>query len=642
MLIAISVKETVENILKQYWGHQSFRPLQEDIILSVLNGTDTLALLPTGGGKSICFQVPAMAVEGTCLVISPLIALMQDQVRNLRKKGIKAAAVHSAQSKREIDQILDNVVYGDIKFLYLSPERLETELFKARLEKMKINFIAVDEAHCISEWGFNFRPSYRKIAELRELLPKTPIIALTATATPKVVEDIREQLGFKNGNTFQGSFHRSNLIYVVQHENNKLARTLSIARKIGGSGIVYVRSRRESIRQANLLRANQFAALPYHAGMTFKERKDVQEAWIQNKAQIVVATNAFGMGIDKPDVRFVIHVNLPQSVEAYFQEAGRAGRDGKLAYAVCLKDEDDVDFLRQRVAEQLPDAELAKNVYRALTNHFQLAVGSDLSIGKPFEIVGFSKNFNFKPLETYIALKLLESHEYAYLSEAIHKPSQIRFLMKSKDLYNFEIKQPKYETLVHHLLRSFEGVFDHPVRIDENQIAIQLKTSPNKIRQLLDELKQFRVIEYQEQTSLPLISFPESRVHTDSIRFDKEFLARETDRIRGRAEAMIAYSENELICRSIQLVAYFGEASTKTCGKCDVCLATKKVARVPDEIIQNVIKELKSSQLNLSELLKKLNFANREKSAALRWMVDNNLIRVDAKNRIELLENEES
>jgi len=637
------LKASIEKILKEYWGHQSFRPLQEEIIQSVLNKKDTLALLPTGGGKSICFQIPAMSVEGTCIVISPLIALMQDQVQNLRRRGIKAAAINSALSKREIDQLLDNVIYGDFKFLYISPERIETELFQARLEKMKISLIAVDEAHCISEWGFNFRPAYRKIASLRELLPGVPVIALTATATPQVVDDIRRQLGFDEGNTFQGSFQRDNLIYVVQEEKNKLSRTIAIARKLRGSGIVYVRSRRESIRQANLLRANNFAALPYHAGMTFKERRDVQEAWIKNKAQIVVATNAFGMGIDKPDVRFVVHLNLPQSIEAYFQEAGRAGRDGNLAYAVCLKDEGDVEFLRDRVAEQIPNPEKAKNIYRALTNYFQLAVGSDLSVGKPIDIVAFSKKYNFKPLETYNALKLLESHEYAYLSEAIHKPSQIRFLMKSKELYNFEIKQPKYEGIIHHLLRSFEGVFDHPVRIDENQIAIQLKTSPEKVRSLLNELTQFRILEYQEQTSLPLISFPESRLHSDAIRFNKDYLKQENERIQGRANAMISYSENDLVCRSIQLVGYFGEKSKERCGKCDVCLASKKpTIQASDEIIDQVSKELKNSELSLAELLKKLNFANRDKSSALRWMVDNNLIRIDSENKIELLSNEES
>jgi ATP-dependent DNA helicase RecQ len=638
----IPLREPVENILKQYWGYQSFRPLQEEIIQSVIRGSDTLALLPTGGGKSICFQVPALAVEGICIVISPLIALMQDQVQNLRRRGIKAVAINSAQSKREIDQLLDNAVYGDVKFLYISPERIETELFQARLQKMKVNFIAVDEAHCISEWGFNFRPAYRKIRVLRELLPETPVIALTATATPKVVVDIKEQLDFKDGNTFQGSFKRDNLIYVVQEEKNKLSRTLSIARKLGGSGIVYVRSRRESIRQANLLRANNFSALPYHAGMTFKERKDVQEAWIKNRAQIVVATNAFGMGIDKPDVRFVVHLSLPQSVEAYFQEAGRAGRDGKLAYAVCLKDEGDVEFLRERVSEQIPDPDKARNIYRALTNHYQLAVGSDLSVGKPIDIISFSKKYNFKPIETYNALKLLESHEYAYLSEAVHKPSQIRFLMKSKELYNFEIKQPKYEGIIHHLLRSFEGVFDHPVKIDENQIAIQLKTSPEKVRSLLQELSQFRIMEYQEQTSLPLISFPESRVHNDAIRFDKSYLKEENERIMGRAHAMISYSENDLVCRSIQLVGYFGEKSAERCGKCDVCVASKKASGASGKIIEKVSEELKNKELGLDELLKKLNFANREKSSALRWMVDNNLIRIDNENRIELVDNEES
>ena len=634
------MRESIEEILKRYWGHQSFRPLQEDIILSILEGRDTLALLPTGGGKSICFQVPSMAVDGVCLVISPLIALMQDQVQNLRRRGIKASAINSAHSKKEIDHILDNVVYGDVKFLYISPERIETDLFQARLQKMKVNFIAVDEAHCISEWGFNFRPAYRKIAFLRELLPKTPLIALTATATPKVVDDIKEQLAFKNGETIQGSFKRDNLIYVVQEEENKLSRTISIARKLGGSGIVYVRSRRESIRQANLLRANSFSALPYHAGMSFKERRDVQDAWIKNKAQIVVATNAFGMGIDKPDVRFVIHLSLPQSIEAYFQEAGRAGRDGRLSYAVCLRDHADIEFLTDRVSEQIPDPIKAQTVFRALTNHYQLAVGSDLSVGKPIDIISFSKKYNFKPIETYNALKLLESHEYAYLSEAVHKPSQIRFLMKSKELYNFEIKQPKYERIIHHLLRSFEGVFDHPVRIDENQIAIQLKTSPEKVRALLQELSQFRIIEYQEQTSLPLISFPEGRIHTEAIRFDKAYIKEETDRIKGRAIAMISYSDNDLVCRSIQLVGYFGEKTTERCGKCDVCLASKKAVRASDKIIESVSEELKKSEMGLDELLKKLNFANREKSSALRWMIDNNLIRIGKENRIELVDNE--
>ncbi len=632
------------SVLKKYWGYESFRPLQEAIIRSVAGGRDTVALLPTGGGKSLCFQVPAMMRSGVCIVISPLIALMRDQTDNLKKRGIKAAAVTSAMTRREIDITLDNAVYGDLKFLYLSPERLQSELIKVRIQKMKVGLIAVDEAHCISQWGHDFRPAYRRIAELREILPGVPFIALTATATPAVVTDIREQLELEDPSVFQKSFTRDNLIYVVLKENNKLYRLLNIIKRTGGSGIVYVGARKETVRQANLLRANSISALPYHAGMTHDERTRTQEAWIAGKVQVVVATNAFGMGIDKPDVRFVVHLSVPQSIEAYFQEAGRGGRDGKKAYAVLLAADTDCEDVRRRVSEQVPDDREIKRVYRALCNHLQLAAGSRISEPIPFNLEAFAKKYSFRPLKTYHALKMLEMAETITLSEAVHSPSRIKMLLRDKALYNFEVTNPQFTPLIQTLLRSYEGIFDQAVRIRENIIADRLGKGNDHLHKQLKQLGKLRVLEYQRQNNLPYISFPEHRPSHRDLKLKNSLLSEHRDRLLKMVGAVTDYVDNDLVCRSIQLVQYFGERDAKPCGACDVCLAKKRAAAadVPErEILSAVLEEKVRGGEHSPEVLCKIPGHNpAQLTAVLYWMTDSGVLEVREDNTVGIPEKE--
>jgi ATP-dependent DNA helicase RecQ len=629
---------SVVDILKKYWGHQSFRPVQEDIIRSVISGRDTLALLPTGGGKSVCFQVPGMYLPGVCIVISPLIALMRDQVDNLKKKGIKATAINSSLNYKEIDAALDNAVYGDTKFLYLSPERLKTDIFQARLAKMKVGLIAIDEAHCISQWGHDFRPAYREIAALRESLPQVPIVALTATATPQVADDICEQLAMKNPARFQKSFTRENLIYVVQTESHKLARMLNIIRRMGGAGIVYCTSRGETVRQANLLRANGIAALPYHAGMDSKARRETQELWLENKVQVVVATNAFGMGIDKPDVRFVIHTDLPHSIEAYFQEAGRGGRDEKTAYAVMLLTDEDVHSSRERVRNQVPRREDVVQVYRALANHLQLALGSNMLRPIPFDLPSFCKKYQLKPALTLQCFKVLELEEYLQMSDAFWNPATLQFRIRGQALYNFEVGNPKLEPLLHFLLRSYEGLFDQPVRIYEDAIARALKVNTAQIKEHLKHLHELRIVDYQEQTDLPMLTITRERVKPDTMTLRPKVLQSMRERIEGKMEAMVRYATNPFVCRSKQLVSYFGESLAKPCGKCDVCLsANKKVSAMLFEQIRSALREeLKPGAAPIGTLKTTKRFPQQEALHVLRWLIDNEEVNINDRYELSL------
>lgn len=633
------VADTLHQILKKYWDYASFRPMQEEIIRSVISGKDTLALLPTGGGKSICFQVPAMAMEGVCIVISPLIALMNDQVDALKKRGIPAVAINSALSYHEIDIALDNAVYGGTKFIYLSPERLQSDIIQQRLRKMKVSLLAVDEAHCISEWGFDFRPAYREIVQIREILPRAPVIALTATATPNVADDIIEQLELKSVARFTKSFVRPNLIYVVQNEKNKLSRIKNIVRRLGGSGIVYVPTRNETRRVAQLLRGQSINALPYHGGMDYESRHKTQKMWLENKADVVVSTNAFGMGIDKPDVRFVIHLHLPQSLEAYFQEAGRGGRDGQLSYAVALINEVDKNYLRDRVALSVPDEKEIIRVYKALVNHLQLALGSKLLEPLPFDLSAFAKKYSFNAVVAYNSLKILETCGYLVLSDAIHAPSRIQFSVGSKALYDFEVRNPRFEKLIHLLLRSYEGLFEQATRISENNICSRLNLSAQKVKEQLRELHQLRILQYSEQTDLPFISFLTERLRPESVILDKEYIDRLRQRHLSRMHAVIDYSENNLICRSKQLVAYFGESTSERCGKCDVCLSLKN-SETSDYNFRSIRSEIENNLLHEPYPIQKLPVLEKHSEAkvleVLRWMAENDLVIVNRENYISL------
>ena len=471
----------IHEILEKYWGYRSFRPSQEEIINSVLNGTDALALLPTGGGKSICFQVPGLAMDGICVVVSPLIALMKDQVENLTKKGIKAIAITSAMHKREIDIALDNCVHGNVKFLYLSPERLETEIVKVRLQKMNVNLIAIDESHCISQWGYDFRPSYLKIELLREILPKVPFLALTATATKEVVVDIQEKLRFKKKNVIQQSFERKNIAYILLNEEDKLARLLKIAQKVSGSGIVYVRNRKKTQDIANYLRSNKISADFYHAGLDSKTRDIKQSEWVNNKTRVIVCTNAFGMGIDKPDVRFVVHIDLPDSLEAYFQEAGRAGRDEQKAFAILLYNNGDKIELNRNVENSFPEMDAIRQTYQALANYYQIPSGSGLGTTFSFDISAFCDNYKLQAITVFNSLKFIEREGYILLSDAFFQAARLKLEVSRDDLYKFQISNPAFDVFIKLLLRNYAGLFDNFEKINEYDLAKKLKLKQNEV-----------------------------------------------------------------------------------------------------------------------------------------------------------------
>ncbi len=487
-------------ILKQYWGYDSFRDLQEDIIRSVYQGNDTLGLLPTGGGKSITFQVPALAKPGICIVISPLIALMKDQVENLKRRGIKATLLVSGMSQHELLVNLDNATYDkEVKFLYVSPERLQTHLFRLRLPSLKVNLIAVDEAHCISQWGYDFRPSYLAIAEIREYLPGVPILALTATATPEVVDDIQEKLKFRKKNVFQKSFERKNLVYWVEHTERKLNDIVEYSKKNAGTGIIYVRNRRRTVEIATLLQKNGVSADFYHAGLNIEERNRKQDEWKKNKIRIIVSTNAFGMGIDKPDVRFVLHADLPDSLEAYFQEAGRAGRDEKPAKAILFVQTADRDVLVEHFESSFPPIEEVRKIYHALGNYFKIPIGAGKNTDYIFSLEEFSRLYKFKPITVYNVLKMLEMDEYIYLSEDVENPSRIIFKTNREDLYNYQLNNPTDDPFIKLLLRTYSGLFTEYVKIDETFLAKRTNLPEEKIVQWLRKLHKYDIIDYIEQ-----------------------------------------------------------------------------------------------------------------------------------------------
>ncbi len=615
----------VENslsILKQYWGYDSFRPLQEDIVDSVLRGRDTLALMPTGGGKSICFQVPGLLQEGICVVISPLIALMKDQVEQLRSRGIEAIAIYSGMGYREVDIALDNCIFGKTKFLYLAPERLYSDLVRERLRYMKVNLWAIDEAHCISQWGYDFRPSYLQIATLRELHPKVPFLALTATATPDVVVDIQEKLGFTTPNVLQRSFARTNLAYMALEEENKMGRMLRIVKKVGGTGVVYVRNRKETQEVARFLLNHGVPADYYHAGIGMKERAIKQDAWFSNKTRVIVATNAFGMGIDKSDVRFVIHLDIPDSLEAYYQEAGRAGRDGKKAFPVLLYQRHDRDKLWTSLENSFPEITFIQQVYYYLANYYQIAYGAGKGSFFDFDIVEFSKKYGLDLLQTLSALKFLERDGWLALSEAVYIPSRLKFEIDFQELYKFQVQSAKYDPIIKAVLRTYGGVFDFYVPINEYEFAKKLKLPYEVIVELLQGLEKQQIASYLKSTDKPQLQFLQSRVDYKNLYIDADFL-RERRQIREQQVKALYHYLDEKTCRSQALLSYFGELGSDVCGVCDLCLTRDFKAVQADKIEQEIRVLLLEKPLGLHELVDAIPVGDESKRIqVLRALVD--------------------
>lgn len=598
--MSANIKEDIHQALKKYWGYDSFRPLQEDIILSALAGGDTLALLPTGGGKSLCFQVPGLVLGGTTLVISPLIALMNDQVQNLKKRGISAVAISAAMNFREIDVALNNAALGHVQFLYVSPERLQNETFRQKISYLPITLIAVDEAHCISQWGYDFRPSYLKIAEVRAYFSSVAIIALTASATRPVVEDIQLQLEFKNGQVFRQSFARSNLRYVVQQEENKAARLLKLIANLGGSGIVYVRNRKKTEEMAAFLKQQKLSALAYHAGLKYDERQNIQQQWIDNKVQVICATNAFGMGIDKPDVRFVVHLDLPENLEAYFQEAGRGGRDGKTAYATLFYTRGDQQRLLDNFKYAFPEPDYIRQSYQAICNYYQVAVGAGQGLSVEFDIDRVCSSYNLLAVLVYNSIKFLEKENYLSFLDAGFEPSKVLFLAGKEDIYEFQVKYPKFEPLIKTLLRSYGGLFENYVFVSEKDLAYRVKNNATAVAEQLKHLDTQGIISYVPQSSLPRLMFLQDRVQAKYLELDPRNYHALKQRYQERMEAVIAYSDNDQLCRQVQLLMYFNEFNYTDCGHCDVCLAKrpKDYGLVKTQLLSLI----RSKALSLEEL----------------------------------------
>ena len=559
------------SILRQYWGYDSFRGIQQDIIESIGSGKDTLGLMPTGGGKSVTFQVPALAMDGMCLVITPLIALMKDQVRHLREQNIRALTIYAGMTRSEINQIFDNAIFGDYKFLYVSPERLETEMFRQRLKQMHISMIVVDESHCISQWGYDFRPSYLHIAEIRDYMPEVPILALTATATPEVVTDIQKQLHFRKENVFRMSFERTNLAYVVRQIDDKRGELLHILRSVSGSAIIYVRNRKRTKEVAEMLQHERISATYYHAGLEQVQRDMHQREWQEGKCRVIVATNAFGMGIDKPDVRLVIHIDLPDSIEAYFQEAGRAGRDGKKSYAVMLYNAADLTTLRRRVAESFPEKDYIREVYEKLQFYYQMAMGDGLGCVKEFKIDDFCVKFKLFPVQADSALRILTQAGYITYTDEQQRGSRLMFTLQRDDLYRLHQLSDEADRLIQTTLRCYTGLFSDYAYIDEELLALRTYLTHDQVYQIFRHLSQQHIVSYIPAKSTPYIIYTRERVDKERLVIPATVYEERKERMKKRIDEMINYVQDEVTCRSRLLLKYFGEENSHECGLCDVC-----------------------------------------------------------------------
>ena len=613
-------------LLKQYWGYDSFRGIQEEIINSISENKDTLGLMPTGGGKSITFQVPALAKDGLCLVITPLIALMKDQVQNLRKRGIKALSIYSGMSRQDIITTLENCIFGNYKFLYISPERLDTEIFRTKLRKMKVSMITVDESHCISQWGYDFRPAYLKIAEIRELLPDVPVLALTATATPEVVKDIQARLHFRRENVFRMSFERSNLAYIVRKTDNKTGELLHILRSMPGSAIVYVRNRRRTKEITELLNNEDITADFYHAGLDDATKDIRQHRWQSGGSRVMVATNAFGMGIDKPDVRIVIHMDLPDSIEAYFQEAGRAGRDGQKAYAVILYAKADKTTLHKRIPDTFPEKEYIKDVYEHLQYYYQMAMGDGLDCVREFNIEDFCRKFKYFPVPVDSALKILTQAGYLEYTGEQDNTSRLLFTIQRDELYRLREMGDDMDKLIQTVLRSYTGVFTDYTYINEDSLAIRTGLTRRQIYEQLVHLAKLRIVSYIPRKKTPYIIYTRERIEAQLIHISPEIYEERKARYETRINAMLEYVTNDTLCRSRMLLDYFGEKNEHNCGQCDTCIGLRKQTATcqPDreELYEKIHEILSDAPQTPAGLLEQLPIEKELLTEALHRLLD--------------------
>ena len=622
-----------QSLLKQYWGYDDFRGIQREIIESIGSGHDTLGLMPTGGGKSITFQVPALSQDGTCIVITPLIALMKDQVDNLRRRGIRAAAIYSGLTREEIIITLENCIFGDIRILYVSPERLASDLFQTKLRHMRVSFITVDEAHCISQWGYDFRPSYLQIAQIRKLVPNAPVLALTATATPAVVQDIQQKLSQKdtNFNVFRMSFERKNLAYVVRHAPDKREQLIHILESVKGSAIVYARSRRRTKEYAELLTEAGISATFYHAGLDSAVKDERQRGWQQDKVRVMVATNAFGMGIDKPDVRLVIHIDCPDSIEAYFQEAGRAGRDGRKAYAVLLYNDADQRKLEKRIADTFPEKDYIRQVYEHLAYFYQVAVGSGYNHLFEFNIDQFCHTFRHFPIQADAALKILDRAGYIEYTEEQDNQARVMFTIGRDDLYRLENTSPNEEKVITSMLRNYGGLFTDYHFIDESFIAQQTQLEPQQVYLTLKGLSQRHILHFIPQKKTPYIRYTQRREDMEHIQLPPSVYEERKAQFEERIHAMINYAKDDAVCRSRQLLRYFGEESDHDCRQCDVCLSHRSEGLVSEprlnEAMEHILALLDDGQPHPLTELRDLQLPVDELDAALIYLMKEEYIR---------------
>lgn len=641
-LIYLTIKpiEKIHTILHQYWGYTRFRPLQENIILSALAGRDTVALLPTGGGKSICFQVPALSQEGICIVVSPLIALMKDQVQNLQKRGIPAVAIFSGMNARAIDIVVENACNGAYKFLYLSPERLQTDILRARIPRMNVNLLAIDEAHCISQWGYDFRPPYLQIADLRKLLPKTPILALTATATVEVLDDICEKLAFKEKNIFRQSFVRPNLSYSVLYEDRKYEKMLDVLRHVPGTGIIYVRSRGETKDIAYFLNQQRISADNYHAGLTPDERSARQEAWMEGKTRVMVCTNAFGMGIDKPDVRVVMHLTLPDSLEAYFQEAGRAGRDGQKSYSVLLYTPADAQTLLRHLETSFPPIETVRRVYQALGSFLQLATGAGMGETFDFDFPLFCSTYKLEQPLAHTSLRLLEQDGWIAINDSGYVSAMVHIHADREALYDYQLRNKQADTVIKVLLRAYPGINLQYCDVSEAVIAKFAKLPTELVIQSIEVAQKEGILQYQPRKDKPQLTFLRERVAADNLHIDLVRFNFRKQRAEIRTNSAIGYAESKR-CRSRQLLAYFDQPDSEPCGICDVCTGRNKAIELDTDTLetysQKIREVLRQEAMQFEEVLKAFSMKRQEAVAqVLGYLIDERMVVADADGKLIL------